>query len=67
VEINKPWKIQHPCCSASLRKIRSALTGGQQASLAYGGRALSAPPAPSPPKSKTFQRWPSWLSFSAFT
>jgi hypothetical protein len=38
--------------AALLRKKGAPLRGGQLALLAYGGRALSAPPTPSPPKNK---------------
>jgi len=45
----KLWRTpKHPRCFAALRRKRSALTGGQRASLAFSGRALA--PLPHPPR-----------------
>ena len=50
-------------CSASLRRKRSALTGGQRASLALSGRALA--PLPHPPRASTKTKTWLWMVWVA--
>ena len=56
----KLWRTPRQSrCSATLRRKRSALTGGQRASLAFSGRALA--PLPHPPRASTKTKTWLWM------